>query len=195
MDEITRWWWVRHGPTHQKTFTGWRDVPADLSDTAAIERLSAHLPASAVMVSSDLSRAVETLASLNLSGEVLPPFKKLREIDFGIWDGMAWKDIEAQYPEESRAFWENPGDLAAPRGESWNQMSARVNQTVDYLTKRYSGRDIVCVAHLGVIVTQVQRALGISAYEALSYSIDPLSVTEISISTAGWDAGRINHIC
>ena len=33
-----RLWWVRHGPTHEKAMTGWRDVPADLSDTAAIAR-------------------------------------------------------------------------------------------------------------------------------------------------------------
>ncbi|MDX5383564.1 MAG: histidine phosphatase family protein, partial [Rhodobacterales bacterium] len=29
---MTRFFWLRHGPTHQKVFTGWRDVPADLSD-------------------------------------------------------------------------------------------------------------------------------------------------------------------
>ena len=34
---MTTFWWVRHGPTHQTAFTGWRDVPADLSDAAALE--------------------------------------------------------------------------------------------------------------------------------------------------------------
>ena len=24
-----RLWWVRHGPTHEKAFCGWRAVPAD----------------------------------------------------------------------------------------------------------------------------------------------------------------------
>ena len=37
---MTTWHWVRHGPTHQKSFVGWRDVPADLSDHAQIERLA-----------------------------------------------------------------------------------------------------------------------------------------------------------
>ena len=37
--DVTRFWWVRHGPTHEKAFTGWRDVPADLSDSAALARL------------------------------------------------------------------------------------------------------------------------------------------------------------
>lgn len=39
-----RLWWVRHGPTHAKTFIGWTDRPADLSDTAALARLAAFLP-------------------------------------------------------------------------------------------------------------------------------------------------------
>ncbi|PHR02026.1 MAG: histidine phosphatase family protein, partial [Sulfitobacter sp.] len=38
---MTIWHWVRHGPTHEKAFVGWRDVPADLSDTAQIARLNA----------------------------------------------------------------------------------------------------------------------------------------------------------
>ena len=57
---MTTWHWVRHGPTHEKTFVGWRDVPADLSDHAQIARLDAHLPKEALMVSSDLIRCVAT---------------------------------------------------------------------------------------------------------------------------------------
>ena len=28
---MTRFWLVRHGPTHAKTMVGWTDLPADLS--------------------------------------------------------------------------------------------------------------------------------------------------------------------
>ena len=47
-----RLWWVRHGPTHEKAFCGWRDVPADLSDHASgivgVVRLVANTSAEAV---------------------------------------------------------------------------------------------------------------------------------------------------
>ena len=39
---MSDWFWIRHGPTHEKNFTGWRDVPADLSDRAIIDRLSSY---------------------------------------------------------------------------------------------------------------------------------------------------------
>ena len=61
---MTRLWWVRHGPTHQKAFTGWRDVPADLSDHAALARLDAFLPPDARLISSDLIRASATADAL-----------------------------------------------------------------------------------------------------------------------------------
>ena len=41
---MSRLFLVRHGPTHAKTMVGWSDLPADLSDTAALARLSDHLP-------------------------------------------------------------------------------------------------------------------------------------------------------
>ena len=47
---MTTWHWVRHGPTHQKTFVGWRDVSADLSDTAQIARIQAFLPTDALVI-------------------------------------------------------------------------------------------------------------------------------------------------
>ena len=39
---------------------GWTDLPADLSDSAALRRLSAHLPKHAPVISSDLTRAITT---------------------------------------------------------------------------------------------------------------------------------------
>ena len=63
---MTRFHLVRHGPTHEKTFVGWRDVPADLSDHAAIARLHEGLPQDALVVSSDLIRAVAADQSATL---------------------------------------------------------------------------------------------------------------------------------
>ncbi len=181
----TRWHWVRHGPTHQKTFVGWRDVPADLTDTAAIGRLAAHLPAGAVVVSSDLIRAFDTARAITATTVEPARFRDLREFNFGLWDGLHFSDVADRDPDLSRRYWEDPGDVAAPEGESWNIASARVDTVVTDLTRLYEGRDIIAVAHFGVILTQVQRALGVTAYEALAHHIAPLSVTRIDIAKDG----------
>lgn len=189
---MTRFWWVRHGPTHAKGMAGWTDLPADLSDTAQIRRLSAHLPNPAVLVSSDLSRAVSTADALSGDHLRLPHDPNLREIHFGDWEMKHRSEIEAEDPNLIRAYWDQPGDVRAPGGETWNEVAARVSTAVDRLTQTHTGRDIIIVAHFGAILTQVQRALGVTAYQAFSHRIDNLSVTEITHDD-GWGTGRINH--
>jgi broad specificity phosphatase PhoE len=193
---MTTWHWVRHGPTHEKAFVGWRDVPADLSDTALIERVRAHLPKEALLVSSDLMRSVHTADVLHLPDHTrLPHESDLREMDFGVWDGMRFDAVAARDPELSKAFWETPGDISAPDGESWNQTGARVDAVVDRLNAAHPNGHIIAVAHFGVILTQVQRALGVSAYKAMAHKIDNISVTTLYHQGGDdWTAKGINHL-
>lgn len=191
---MTRLWWVRHGPTHAKTFTGWRDIPADLSDTAAILRLNAFLPQGALLVSSDLSRARDTAQTLASGRQALPEDPALREFDFGAWDGLHFSEVSEKWPELSRAYWESPGDIAPPDGESWNAAATRLNTATDLLLQQHAGRDIILVAHFGAILTQFQRAANLTPYAALAQRIEPLSVSCFCHSATGWQVDLINHI-
>jgi alpha-ribazole phosphatase len=191
---MTRFWWVRHGPTHQKAFCGWRDVPADLSDAAALARLNAYLPQGAVLVSSDLRRATATADALSAGRQRLAPVPDLREFHFGDWDGMTFAAVADKWPGLSRQYWEEPGHVAPPNGESWIAAEARIHPAVDTLLAGHHGRDLVVVAHFGTILTQVQRALAVTPFNALSYSIDNLSVTCLAHDGTDWRAEAINHI-
>jgi len=192
---VTVWHWVRHGPTHEKTFVGWRDVPADLSNLAQIERLNALLPQKAVVVASDLLRASATADAMDRPERTrLPDNQALRELHFGVWDGMHFKDVAKRDPELSRAYWETPGDIIAPGGESWNQTAARVNTVVDNLNADHPDGHIIAVAHFGVILTQVQRALGVGAVEAMRHKIDNLSVTTLIFDASRARVKAINQL-
>ena len=191
---MTIWHWVRHGPTHEKTFVGWRDVPADLSDTDHLVRLNAHLPDDAQLISSDLIRCTATADALTQNTRNrLPHHADLREMHFGVWDGMHFQDVAARDPELSRAYWETPGDIQAPDGESWNETAARVNVVVDRMNAAHPNSHIIAVAHFGVILTQVQRALGVTPVKAMAHKIDNLSVTTLVHDRGAWQAKTINH--
>ena len=190
----TSWWWVRHGPTHQKVFTGWRDVPADLSDLNRISRLRNFLPKKSIMVSSDLKRATATAQAIGAETAPLIIEPNLREFNFGIWDGMPSEEIEKRDPELCREFWENPGDVMAPEGESWNMLKSRVSTAVNKINVEYKGNNIIAVAHFGVILTQLHLAIGRDAYDILANKIDNLSVTKISKEDQKWEVEMIN-IC
>jgi len=187
---MTRLWLVRHGPTHAKAMVGWSDVTADLSDVQSIARLRDYLP-DAPVVSSDLSRAIDTADALRPKLR-LPHDPALREINFGAWEMRTFADVETEDPQTIRAYWEEPGDIAPQAGESWNAICTRVSAAIDgYLSKRHP--DLIVVAHFGAILTQVQRAKGISGYAAFGHRIDNLSVTELTFDAGDWHVGRINH--
>jgi alpha-ribazole phosphatase len=191
---VARLWWVRHGPTHQKTFTGWRDVPADLSDDAALSRLDAFLPQDALVVSSDLIRASATADRIAGRRKRLPDRADLREFDFGAWDGLGFEAVAARDPDLSRAFWDTPGDIAAPDGESFHDVGARVRGAIATLAADHPGADMIAVAHMGVILCHIGLAGGIGLEAALTHRIDPLSVTCLDRSGEGWTLRTVNHV-
>lgn len=190
---MTRFWWVRHAPTHAKCMVGWTDLPADLSDTAALSRLSSHLPAGARVVSSDLSRAVATADAIQAGRPRLAHDAALREIHFGTWEMRAFAEVEAEAPDHIRAFWETPGDVRPPGGESWNDLSARITAATDRLAAAHAGADIVIVAHFGAILAALQRAAGLTAEQVFAHRIDNLSVTCLTHGPTGWQVAAINH--
>ena len=189
---MTRFWLVRHGPTHEKAFTGWRDVPADLSDRAALDRLAAFLPAEALVTSSDLGRSTSTADAIAGTRRRLPPRRDLREFDFGVWDGLTFAEVDAMDSALCRCFWEQPGDVAPPGGESWNAVAARVEAAMTDLARDYHGAEIVIVGHMGMIMTAIARCGG-TPYQAMGHRIDNLSVTDITIGLPDWRIGTINR--
>lgn len=185
------WYWVRHGPTHAKAMIGWTDLPADLSDTGRIARLDAYLPANAPLISSDLRRATATAQALAATRphEVTSP--ALREIHFGRWEGRTHTDVEREDRDLIFGFWDRPGDIAPPEGESWHSLRARVD---GFVSAWRAPGPVIAVAHLGVIVSQIQRAMDLPAREAFAHKIDNLSVTHLHRDASGaWHVRAINH--
>ncbi len=191
---MTRFFWVRHGPTHAKAMVGWTDLPADLSDTGRLARLSALLPPDAPVVSSDLARAAATADAIGGGRARLPHMPALREMHFGAWEMREFAGIEAEDPDRIRAFWESPGEVRPPGGESWNDLCARVHGAMDGLAQAHRATGVIVVAHFGPILTALQRAAGLGATEVFAHRIEPLSLTELSFGPGGGQVHRINHL-
>lgn len=184
-------WWIRHAPTHAKVMIGWTDLAADLADVAALARLEAMLPRDALVISSDLVRAVATADALAGTRPRLPPDPDLREIGFGAWENRSHDDVAAEDPLTVRRFWECPGTVCPPGGESWDRLRARVDAAADRLAAL--GEDVIAVAHFGPILTQYQRAAGLATIEAFSQPVAPLSLSRFRRG-AGWQVEVVNQL-
>lgn len=167
---------------------GWTDLPADLTDRAALARLAAALPPDAPVVSSDLCRAIDTAVALAGDRPRLPPDPRLREMHFGAWETRAHDEIEAESPDLIRAFWDRPDEVRPPGGESWRDMARRVSDAADALAG--TGRDVVVVAHFGPILSQVQRARPQTGF---SQAIAPLSLTRLVRQAGQWQVALVDH--
>ena len=184
---------IRHGPTHAKGMVGWSDLAADLSDIDGLARLEAALPKEAVVISSDLSRAVTTADAIQTTRHRLPHDRDLREMNFGGWELKVFSEVEAETPARLRAFYETPGEISPPNGDSWNALCARSNAAIDRLVASNHAPNLVVVAHFGVILSQVQRALGLTAYQAFGHKIENLSITHGMVCDGLWSGGQISH--
>ena len=106
----------------------------------------------------------------------------------GGWSQLAKKLDEK--PDHIRAFWETPGDVTPPGGESWHALTARV-QTA--LTRLSHLPEVIVVAHFGPIVAAIQLAERLTPTEAFVHRIDNLSVTCLDFGLNS-RVHSVNHI-
>jgi hypothetical protein len=100
---------------------------------------------------------------LGRDGPASPTEPQLSEFDFGAWDGLTFDAGRAARPRTQPCVLGNPGDIAAPGGESFFDVGARVAGAIAELYGAHPGADLIAVAHMGVI-------LAISASHAVSAS-------------------------
>ena len=161
-------------------------------DPASGATAAFDVPEAAPIISSDLIRAADTATAIESGRLRLPHDPDLREINFGDWELRRFDEVSREDPGHIRAYWETPGDVAPPNGESWNATCARVDGAIDRLLGAHGGQDLIVVAHFGAILTQVARAEGLSGSDAFGHKIDNLSVTVIE-TVGDWSATLINH--
>ena len=187
-------YWVRHAPTHARTLLGWTDAPADLSDRGALLAVRRLLPERAQVFTSDLIRTIQTadhLAALpgNTDWTRCAPMASLREINLGTWQGKTSEAIPAHEQHLWQQFLTDPGDCAAPRGESWNGFAHRVETGTRAIIKKARAehhQNVIVVSHHAVLLWHIQSTLRITPIQAFSYNVPPLAVIHTRHQAGTW---------
>lgn len=116
------------------------------------------------ILSSDLKRVVDTvnyaIADRNLPWEKT---KLLREIDWGKWTGLKIDSVDKQNPPED--------------AETKEMLYERGKRIVEYIKEKYSGKNVLVVAH-GLINRSIQaHILGVDINEL--YNIQHMNNAEV----------------
>jgi broad specificity phosphatase PhoE len=101
--------------------------------------------------SSPLKRARQTAhliaEPLGLPVEIEPG---IVEADVGWWTGLSWPEIERRWPEQYRAFHEDPEHHGYPGGDNLAQVRDRALGIIEKLVQRHPGETLLVVSH-GVV--------------------------------------------
>jgi len=146
---------VRHGESvlgRAKRYAGHRDTPLSPRGRVQASRLRApfgRLRAD-VVFSSDRKRCLET-ARLLAPGVRIHSSDRLRELDFGSWDGLTARTCRRRDADRFDRWMRDPWSTRPPGGESLRRLSGRVRAYVASLIERFPGRTLAIVTHAGPI--------------------------------------------
>jgi len=121
-------------------------------------------------------RAVDT--SRIVFGKSRPIIKEesLREIDFGLWEGLTHAEALKRYPKEYSAWAKDPLNAMVERGESFKRLKKRVVVFFDALLKNDKGKTLAIVSHSGPIRVILCHALKLSQSDFWNLKVEPASV-------------------
>jgi alpha-ribazole phosphatase len=115
------------------------------------------------IVASDLRRAAHSARVFGLLwNRDVELDRRVREMDFGAWEGQLWQTIEANDAERFRAWTDRWTEVGPPGGET---LAAVADRTSDWLTdlmraKRDAPQTVVAVSHAGWIRVAIAQLLG-----------------------------------
>ena len=156
---------VRHGEAHgsmRGRCCGSLDPPLSDEGRRQVQRAGRLLQslAATTIYASPRQRAFESARTLQRSAPVLVD-ERLREIDFGLLEGLTYEEVANHYPDVWRVWTHAPTDVAFPQGERFDAFRNRVDLVLADLTTRHRGHAIIVVAHGGVNRLILARALGL----------------------------------
>lgn len=191
---------VRHGAADgaEGRCVGQVDVPLSESGRADVAQLAATWTGDAPpgrLVSSDLSRAADSArrlaAAWGVDASAVATDARLREMDFGAWDGATWDAIERDDADRLTAWMADWVTTPAPDGECFRDVVDRVTAWLDAV--RTSGpAPVVAATHAGAIRAAVCHALGLPLANAFRIDVDPASVTTLRATPQGWAVAGTN---
>jgi len=187
---------VRHGETVwnvEHRYQGQSDTAlndAGRSQAAALGRRLADVAIDAAY-SSDLRRSWDTAqairaARMNGSSALsLQADPRLRELQFGAWEGLTRDEIAARHADSLRAWQSGSLDAQLPGGESVRSAAGRIRAALDEITRRHADQTVLIVSHGGTLQIMCCLFLANSLHLRRCFRFTNASLSEVRVQSTG----------
>jgi alpha-ribazole phosphatase len=164
------------------------DVGLSSTGRAQARRLCAALAEASIdaIYSSPRLRARETVIALPRAVQIVDA---LREIDFGIFEGLTYEAAAQHAPDVYRAWMTTPTDVAFPGGECYADVRARVRGVAATIRAKHACALIV--AHGGTVRTILAEALQMDDADIFRLDIAHASVSIVDTFADGTPVVRL----
>ena len=183
---VSKLFLLRHGQTALAgKFAGSMDVDLSPTGVEQIRSLRQVLVKERFeqVFCSPLQRCRQTAGLLELNTEV-SYLEDLREIDFGLWEGMDFSQIERDDPAGVRHWIDDPAGFCFPEGECRADFIHRVERFKTQLQKLDYDKVLV-ITHGGVIRHLICSYLGLPSKNYLLFQIHEATFTTLNCFSEG----------
>lgn len=112
---------------------------------------------------SDLRRAARTAIAIGQSvGIDIELRPRLREVNFGLWEGLSWNEVEKRFPAEAGQWVSDFPLCTVPGGETYANFAARVGEEFSSLFRETADRTAAVITHRGVLQYALKTYFGVS---------------------------------
>lgn len=173
----------RHGETVGNVkgeFAGVTDTPLTANGIQQAKQAANKLKGKKfeIVLASPLSRAVET-AKL-VQNQPIELLEELKEMNFGYFEGLTYAEIQEQYPQAVKKWQKEGLYFEFPSGESVRSFFDRIITIYHNILTTYEGKDILIVAHSGVIRCILAHEISESFEHYWRYKIDNCGLSVIA---------------
>lgn len=175
---------VRHGETDfniKKVYYGFTDVPLNSQGQAQCQVLKQKLinVKFDTVIISPLIRVVNSAEIITgLNKENFHIYNQLKELNFGKWEDMHYKDIEKEYSNEWQEWCKDWENYCIPEGESFKAFYERVKLCFNKIREEIIGGNVLIVGHEGAlkIIASIILNLRIEDYWRLTFEFGTYSL-------------------
>lgn len=144
---------TRHGETEWNRMgrmQGWENSRLTEKGIENAKRLGESLKTADIgcIYCSTLGRAVETAELIRGEKNIkIILNESLKEMCFGVWEGMMHSDIKEMFPDQHQNFWERPHLYEPIQGESYPEFIERVRTGFYDIINSARDKNILIVTH------------------------------------------------